>query len=504
VPLFRQATGNDRIFDLLWGDPVLVMTPGAPRVRVWSRNWIGWMEADDLGTDPLLELYFIDVGQGDGILIRLPDGRHLMIDGGYTRSKQPTGKSAADFVDWKFFKDYGLTRIRLDAIIASHADADHYGGLWDVVRADEKAMAELDCIGADVGAFHHAGVSWWRPGKRWLGRRRDGFLVDLLGGIDSVREGLQPEAERRLQGEWADFLTEVIAATPNVERIGVEAGEDAAVFLPGYSGADGGASIRVLAPLLHRVGDETGVEDYRSDSQNTNGHSTLLRLDYGASRFLFSGDLNRQSMQALLAAYEGREGELACDVAKGCHHGSDDVSFRFLQQVNAAATVISSGDNEGHGHPRPAIVAASGVTGHVTLDEEKDELLTPLVYSTEVERSVAIARCGWMETAGYPHEGAVLDLRVYARDARYLPREWSDDADAKRDARSRVHYEETRAGAVRPEKGSRAFPGSYLVSGVVYGLVNVRTDGETILCATRNEGERGWNARMFPARFGSS
>ncbi len=33
------------------------------------------------------------------------------------------------------------------------------------------------------------------------------------------------------------------------------------------------------------------------------------------------------------------------------------------------------------------------------------------------------------------------------------------------------------------------------------GLVNVRTDGNTILCATRNESENGWNMRTFASRF---
>jgi hypothetical protein len=37
-----------------------------------------------------------------------------------------------------------------------------------------------------------------------------------------------------------------------------------------------------------------------------------------------------------------------------------------------------------------------------------------------------------------------------------------------------------------------------------YGLVNVRTDGETILCATLDETEKKWVTHSFPARFGSA
>lgn len=501
VPLYQGSGGSAKWFDLLWGDPVMLLTPGTPRSRVRARNWTGYVSNSNLGASPLLELYFIDVGQGDGVLIRTPDGRHLLIDGGYTRAKQPTGKSAADFVDWKFFRDYGLARIRLDAIVASHCDADHYGGLWDILRTDEDAMAELDCAGADVGAFFHAGVSWWRPGNRWLGRTHDGLLVDLLDDLQSLEDGLRPDAARRLQGEWASFLREVRQATTEVHRLGVRAEAGVEHFVPGFTGNDGGAELRVLAPVLHEVHGMIGVENLGSHSQNTNGHSVLLRLDFGRARILLTGDLNRRSMHALLEEYDGSEDVLACDVAKGCHHGSDDVSFRFLKHVNAASTVISSGDTAGHGHPRPAVVAASGVTGHVTVDEESDALLTPLVYSTEVERSVAVGRCGWIESTDYPHEDTVIDLRVYARDGRHLPKEWKDDVEAKLGTRTRIHYAATRSGAIAASPGSRPFRGSYVVSGIVYGLVNVRTDGETIMCATMNDARKGWNVEAFPARF---
>lgn len=36
-----------------------------------------------------------------------------------------------------------------------------------------------------------------------------------------------------------------------------------------------------------------------------------------------------------------------------------------------------------------------------------------------------------------------------------------------------------------------------------YGLVNVRTDGKTIVCVTMKETGDGWTVHSFPARFGS-
>ena len=42
---------------------------------------------------------------------------------------------------------------------------------------------------------------------------------------------------------------------------------------------------------------------------------------------------------------------------------------------------------------------------------------------------------------------------------------------------------------------------SHIVSGVVCGLVNVRTDDDLIVCATMNETNRNWNIHTFRSRF---
>jgi hypothetical protein len=140
--------------------------------------------------------------------------------------------------------------------------------------------------------------------------------------------------------------------------------------------------------------------------------------------------------------------------------------------MSPLATIISSGDSEQHSHPRPEIVAASGITGHRRI--ENDRLVTPLVYSTEISRSIRMGRVTGLvneQGLGLPTAGLKLE------------------------------YSETAPGDLNPRRGKRAVDGSYVVSGMIYGLVNVRTDGSRILCATLNEKQRAWDVFGFDSRF---
>ena len=476
APLYEAATGSRKRMELLWGDRVQVLTTSGSRRKVKARGAQGYVRTSDLGGKSLLEVYFIDVGQGDGVLIRTPNHKHILIDGGYNRAKQPTGKNAADFVDWKFAKDYGKQKIKLDAMIASHCDADHYGGLWDLLNPNE--TNELDVPDVEVEQFYHAGVGWWKKpgGGRYLGPTSDGFLTKLLSNRASVIEGLQPGgAGLKLQGEWAKFMTVVRDHGCPVTRLTHASG-----FVPGFEPASGKASIRVLGPVEYTSDGNSVFRSLGGNSQNTNGHSILLRLDYGRARILLTGDLNKKSQQLLLDEYEGERNEFLCDVAKGCHHGSDDVSYEFLQAMGAAATIISSGDNEGHAHPRPNIVSASAITGHVQI--HRDELITPLIYSTEISRSVNVGKPTKLTHKNLVDEnGQALEIN-----------------DLKK---TKIDYEVVKAGDLKPTKRSKTLAHRLIVDGIVYGLVNVRTNGDRILCAVLNEKKNEWEYRTFESRF---
>lgn len=79
---------------------------------------------DEFKPRPDLKVHFIDVGQGDSILIQSPNGKNMLIDSG-TKSE---GSKVVNFV-----KSKGISK--LDYVVATHPDADHIGGLISVLNS---------------------------------------------------------------------------------------------------------------------------------------------------------------------------------------------------------------------------------------------------------------------------------------------------------------------------------------------------------------------------------
>lgn len=73
--------------------------------------------------DHLLHVYFFDVGQGDAMLVVTPNGARMLIDGG------PAGGNVVG----QLAKIIPSTDHRLDAVVATHTDADHLAGLIDAL-----------------------------------------------------------------------------------------------------------------------------------------------------------------------------------------------------------------------------------------------------------------------------------------------------------------------------------------------------------------------------------
>jgi len=79
--------------------------------------------------DGRLRVTFLDVGQGDAAFLELPDGRRLLVDGG------PGGERRFD-VGERVVAPFLWNRAvaTLDAVVMTHADPDHAGGLAAILR----------------------------------------------------------------------------------------------------------------------------------------------------------------------------------------------------------------------------------------------------------------------------------------------------------------------------------------------------------------------------------
>ena len=103
---------------------------------------------------------------------------------------------------------------------------------------------------------------------------------------------------------------------------------------PGDTFDLGSAQVEILGP----------VKDY-SDANNT---SIVLRVDYGQTSFLFTGDMEREAEEDLLESGAALE----ATVLKVGHHGSEtSTSYPFLRQVMPEYAVISVGTDNSYGHP---------------------------------------------------------------------------------------------------------------------------------------------------------
>ncbi len=379
--------GRKAIESLLWGDlfDLLDEPAGSDYARIRCRTGEGsklvegWVHKDKVLTEPVLEITFIDIGQGDGCVVYTPgeDRKMMVIDAGEM-------DNMSRYLKWRLFFPSARRPQRLHAAVITHPDSDHYKGFSKV----------FDLAGVSFETLYHNGL---------VERKGDSLLGPLAAGSPEVYTDLA-KTERRLQtllhkdakvaGQkmYPDMLRKGLTRGA-FERFRMLSSDDE--HMPGFGPSDD-ISIEVLGPIVETNDKgKKGLRRLGSDDVTKNGHSVVLRLAYGNLRVLLGGDLNVPSEELLLEHIVGRtlpqnkkdrtafirdaRRAIEVDVAKSCHHGSADFSSLFLEAVNPIATVISSGDAEKYSHPRAETLGAIGACSRGE---------RPLIYSTELARSV--------------------------------------------------------------------------------------------------------------------
>lgn len=129
--------------------------------------WYAAIREDRRG---LLTVSFLNIGQGDAIFIDAPSGRQALIDGG------PGGivlRELSKVIPW-----YDRT---IDVVIPTHPDADHIGGLVDVLPRYKIGMIVHSDVEGDTATAKALVEAQAREGAQQIVARR-GQIIDLGGG----------------------------------------------------------------------------------------------------------------------------------------------------------------------------------------------------------------------------------------------------------------------------------------------------------------------------------
>ena len=85
-----------------------------------------------------------------------------------------------------------------------------------------------------------------------------------------------------------------------------------------------------------------------NDGSDTNNTSIVLKITYGNTAYIFTGDAERETEQAILS----RGADLSATVLKVGHHGSDTSTiYPFLREIMPEYAIISVGEGNSYGHP---------------------------------------------------------------------------------------------------------------------------------------------------------
>jgi beta-lactamase superfamily II metal-dependent hydrolase len=454
-PLDVEAINERSLHVRLWK---YQLTPEGPK-PVYSDGYIRLPKGtkpdkviSPVGQDGILKLDFIDVQQGDAAVMETPSGQVVLFDAGETQL-------FARHLARRYPDTTEAQPKQIDAIVVSHGDADHFAGLAEIADTEMEFDDWRQLFIQPKRVFTNGLVK--RPSTR------DGKSLpdkELLGNTQQVEGGLvitdlfddlldvpasdmnRPfQAWRRALDRWND-------RSP-VEFKRLALGQDSAFdFL-----ANDGIDVSVLGPIetllpgdvpglsfLHdppkgpRVNVDSLAEDEHrftgalSASHTINGHSVVLRLQYGNVRFLLTGDLNEEAGELLL---DNLPDQLEAEVLKVPHHGSADFSAGFIDAVAPVVSVVSSGDEsvaKEYIHPRATLVAALGKSSRVA---------EPVVFITELAAFFSVV-------------GSV---------------------------RPESHVTDTTGSLVLNPKALRAF---FAFQRLAFGAVRVRTDGRRLLVYT--------------------
>lgn len=322
--------------------------------------------------DGELQIHFMDVGQGDGILILFPDGRDMLIDcANYNNSSTVRGE-ILDYMD-----DY-VTDGQLDYLMLTHCDSDHVYFMDEVLEE-----YQVDNV----------------------------FMPNVLATHDKVAEADIPQERLALFTDedtvatacYADFFIAALTEPDCTVTLNVDADEDSnsVVITDGERQSDGTYDGATYMLTFYCPTAEYYAESDLSGAEEKNAISPIGVLEYNGFRIVLTGDSNEINEPTFVDRIGG---QLDCDVLKVGHHGSETSSTEeFLDAIDCEYAVIScnAAGNKFH-HPRQTTLdrfIERDMTVYRT-DNNGNIVLTvgeTLTFTVEKEVDASVNLDGWTD-----------------------------------------------------------------------------------------------------------
>jgi competence protein ComEC len=306
-----------------------------------------------------LQIHFIDVGQGDCILILLPDGKEMLID---CANYNNTG--AIRERTMTYLNTY-VTDGQLDYLMVTHGDSDHIYFVDEVLYTFDVDVIYMPFI---------------------LAEPENATKAEAVGNLPKEKLDLFTDKDSLTSGVYADFFIAALSE-PEAEikfNIGEFSIETETYTLDFYCYAE---------------------SDWENSNLNSaekkNAVSPIGILEYNGKRVVLTGDSNEINEPKFIEKIGGTT--LDCDVLKVGHHGSETSSTRvFLDFINCEYAVIScNADGNTFLHPRQN-----------TLDRFKEDNMT--LYRTDLHGTIVLVVDGQGNIAFTTEKTATEDIWVGA------------------------------------------------------------------------------------------
>ena len=329
----------------------------------------------DVVTNSELKIHYVFVGQGDCILIDLPDGKNAIIDSGSEAYSSETSAKVLSYIDTYLLDDGEI----IDYMILTHPDSDHLFYLPDIL--DEYEVANI-----------------YRPYTFFVSDGEDSNQrLDPDNTIATVEEQVAVEAKERaavaeLNSEYGYGIEigDPTKSTTNAKSTDIMYKFISRIYSETYGPNDTPAEIHYPIAGASFGGDEYSFTFYAPVTPSNvydswNNYSSVIVLDYNGTKIAFTGDAETDEEDEILAN-ESKLDLPDVDIMDMGHHGSSTSSQdSFVKALNPEYAIISCGIDNKYGHPNQETIDTlynNGVdSNHIFITAQSGDIVIGFGYN---------------------------------------------------------------------------------------------------------------------------